>query len=274
MDGGTEYANEEVRILLAGFGVKQVQVTAYHPMGNGQIENGHTPILNALAKLTKGTMVGWRKHLPAVFWADRTTVKRTTGYSPADLLYGHEVILPVEVELGSFNTLDWGKFKDTATLLAYRAQQLSRRNDEMPEIMDRQARARQSNKEWFDQQNSVTLEDIEPGTLVLVRRDELIHSRSHKLAYRWRGPYRVRTVNASTCTYVLEELDGTEFVRPIARRRLRAIPTLRPTVQDTGILDDDDFSEEDRDIAFVDVPTIQEDVRAEYEFADVELHHE
>jgi hypothetical protein len=84
----------------------------------------------------------------------------------------------------------------------------------------------------------------------------------------------VRTVNASTCTYVLEELDGTEFARPIARRRLRAIPTLRPTVQDTGILDDDDFSEEDRDIAFVDVPTIREDVRAEYEFADVEFHHE
>ena len=100
---------------------------------------------------------------------------------------------------------------------------------------------------------------------MLVRRDELMHLRSHKLAYRWRRLYRIKSLDTNKSTYILEELDSAKLKRPIARRRLRAVPAFRYTASKLGKDRLELGSDKEDDIAYVNLPSIGKDERAEYE---------
>ena len=74
VDGGPEN-KDLVEELAERYGIKRVQVSAYHHQANGMIERGHKPIVDALSKMTNGGLGNWMENLPAVLWADRSTVK-------------------------------------------------------------------------------------------------------------------------------------------------------------------------------------------------------
>lgn len=59
----------------------------YHPQANGLVERGHESIVNSLAKYSKEPGY-WVKHLSLALWADWISVRRSTGYSPFELVYG------------------------------------------------------------------------------------------------------------------------------------------------------------------------------------------
>ncbi|KAL6315826.1 hypothetical protein AAG906_008212 [Vitis piasezkii] len=43
----------------------------------------------------------WSKKLPFVLWAYCTSFRTSTASTPYSLVYGMEVVLPVEIEMGS-----------------------------------------------------------------------------------------------------------------------------------------------------------------------------
>jgi hypothetical protein len=99
VDGGSENKGELIR-LADVMGIYRCQVMPYHPESNRLIERGHKQITDALSKLTECSDQPewrWKEHLPAVLWADRTTAKRTTGYTPYRLMFGTDCVLPVEL---------------------------------------------------------------------------------------------------------------------------------------------------------------------------------
>ncbi|GBG66713.1 hypothetical protein CBR_g68697 [Chara braunii] len=78
MDRGSEFTCNEVRTLLAGYGVVANYTTAAHPQANAPVERGHNTITNLLDKLTEGRPNQWPKFLRAAFFVENVTVKRTT----------------------------------------------------------------------------------------------------------------------------------------------------------------------------------------------------
>ena len=83
-----ELAAQEATEFFRRQGIQLSLTTAYNPEANGKIERGHQPIIAALAKAAKGQVQVWPALLPYALWADRTTTHRTTGYAPADLMFG------------------------------------------------------------------------------------------------------------------------------------------------------------------------------------------
>jgi hypothetical protein len=108
----------KVSELLEGLRVHRVKISAYHPQSNGMVEAGHRPIITALAKLTNGGYHKSGQFLPAVMWAERTTVVSATGLTLAELMIGREAILPIELKHTTYNTQDWGKIFTYEDLLA------------------------------------------------------------------------------------------------------------------------------------------------------------
>ena len=47
------------------------------------------------------TSRGWSEKLPFALWAYRTSFRTSIGAMPYSLVYGMEVVLPVEIEMGS-----------------------------------------------------------------------------------------------------------------------------------------------------------------------------
>jgi hypothetical protein len=95
-DGGPEN-RLWTEILTETYGIRNVRISAYHPQANGMVERGHRPVIDALAKMEGHTRQPWPRRLHGVLWADRTTVRATTGMTPAAVIYGHDHTLPVEL---------------------------------------------------------------------------------------------------------------------------------------------------------------------------------
>lgn len=191
VDGGLEN-KDLVEDLAARYGIKRVLVS-YHPQANTMVERGHKPVVDALAKMTDGGLGNWVQNLAAVLWADRSTVKSTTGLSPYYVLCGSEPVLPIELEIPTWRILPWNEVHTTEELLAMRARQIQRRDEDLEEAILHLQRRRMDGKEDFDDTHQIRVAELEKGDLILLHdtKRDAVMSTAVKLAYRWLGPYRI-----------------------------------------------------------------------------------
>ena len=68
---------------------------------NGQAEAGNKVVLKGIKKSLDGAKGAWVDELPGILWIARIIVKGATSYSPFHLVYGSEVVLPVQVGIRS-----------------------------------------------------------------------------------------------------------------------------------------------------------------------------
>jgi hypothetical protein len=64
------------------YSIERVQVSAYHPAANGMVEQGHKPIVDALAKMTDSGLGNWVRNLSSVLFADCTSIHQPTDKTP------------------------------------------------------------------------------------------------------------------------------------------------------------------------------------------------
>jgi hypothetical protein len=98
-----------VRVLAEKYKIHVVITSLYNPHAQGQIKVGHQPLTDTLSKMTEGSTLveieGWVSHVPAVLWADRTTVKASTGMTPFQIIYRYEAVLPIKLDIPIWQTL-------------------------------------------------------------------------------------------------------------------------------------------------------------------------
>ena len=220
IDGGSEN-KEAVAELTRRYGIKRVMVSAYHPQANGMIERGHKPIVDALSKMSDEGSNNWVRNLPAVLWADRSTVRTSTGLTPYYISCGNEPVLPIELEIPTWRILPWGDIHTTSDLLAMRARQLQRRDQDLEEAVLHLQRMRLEGKERHDEKHGIRNEELAIGSIVLLHDTRREKDMSQKLAFKWLGPYRIHDAVKEKGTYLLEELDGSRLAGTFAGDRLK-----------------------------------------------------
>ncbi|KAK9713122.1 hypothetical protein RND81_06G004400 [Saponaria officinalis] len=81
------------------YGFKLINSTPYYAQANGQAEFTNKIIKNGIAKMIKDNPREWSDLLFYTIWAYRTSKRDATYCTPYELVYGHEAILPVEVNV-------------------------------------------------------------------------------------------------------------------------------------------------------------------------------
>lgn len=213
--------------LLEHYRIQQTYVSVYHPQANGLAECGHESIVNSLAKYSR-ELGDWVKHLFLALWADRISVRRSTGYSAFELVDGRECLLPVELSVPSWSLIDWDSVKTRMDLILARMQQLDERTLELSQAVENLRNSRKANKTYFDQHNRLRPDgeqQLQVGDLVLLHNSYKYKTgkppRAAKLDDRWLGPYRIREIAENSTFHYLEELDGTPYTPSIAGNCLR-----------------------------------------------------
>ena len=239
LDGGKENL-DLTRDLLEHYRIQNTVISAYHPQTAGLIERGHSPIVNSLAKYGQNPPSNWPRHLSLALWADRISVRRSTGYSAFELLYGRECLMPVELVLESWQTVDWDAVKTREDLILARMQQLDHRRISESIAAENLRNSRKANKIYFDQHHRLRPlnQRLRKGDLVLVYDSSLQTNRNTKLNDRWRGPFRVVEKAENSTFYQLEELDGTPLSGTTAGDRVKKFYTrkeLEEILQEEGI---------------------------------------
>jgi hypothetical protein len=220
VDGGPEFKGE-LREAVRMSGSKLGEATAYWPQGEGMVERGHQPLKNTLVKMCGEDGRKWSEKLPLVLFSDRISTKRTTGYSPYEVLFNQKAILPVDVEAGTFLGVDWDKVTTREELLMARVEQLEQRDEMLKKAYEKMMKARTEGIIYWDKKNSHRLRgSLETGDLVLVYNKSLESQWGKLFKDRWNGPYRVKEQYPGG-SYILEELDGTELSRRVAAEHIK-----------------------------------------------------
>ncbi|GBG79532.1 hypothetical protein CBR_g29679 [Chara braunii] len=220
MDRGSEFTCNEVRTLLAGYGIVANYTTTAHPQANAPVERGYSTITNLLAKWTEGKPGQWPKFLRAAFFVKNITVKRTTKYAPATLWYGRHATFLIESFLKTWRRQDLEVNLSFEELLDIRARQVGAAEERLREAAGQVERNRMEDKMRWDQMARVRKEPLAVGDVVLLYDSSLDKQWSRKLDKRWMGPYKVLRCGEFGA-YQIKELDGTGWQDWVSGTRLK-----------------------------------------------------
>ena len=99
---------------MGELGIQHIVSTAYHPESQGAIERFHQTLKSMVKKYSLSKSSRWEKDLPFLLFAVRSVPNDSLGFSPFEMVFGHNVRGPLEVVRDNWekdteddNVLDW-----------------------------------------------------------------------------------------------------------------------------------------------------------------------
>nr|KAG5714845.1 hypothetical protein BaRGS_000333 [Batillaria attramentaria] len=176
-DQGREFINFALDILTDRFNINHRISSAYHPETNGQRERDNRTLKDTLVKITDND--DWDEFLPAALFAYRTSVHKSTQFSPFLALYGEQAKLPFDVT-GDANEQDLNEeIMDTMKGI---------HEEVKNKIGENISRAQKKQKEYYDSRRAYD-HGFRIGDKVLIINAARVHRMGGKMAPRFVGPY-------------------------------------------------------------------------------------
>ncbi|CAL2272385.1 unnamed protein product [Prunus armeniaca] len=212
-DRGTSFISREIQAFAEEYNIKFVQSSPYFPCANGQAESTNKVLSNIIKKMANNNPKDWHERLSNALWADRTSKKNAIGTTPYALTYGHDVVLPVEINVQSLrierqselSEEEYAKaiMKELEQLGPIRAKALNHL------MVSKQAVARAYNRrvqgKTFEEGELVWRAALPLGAPV---------PEFGKWSPTWEGPFTVRKILGKGA-YLLCDRDGTVHQHPI-----------------------------------------------------------
>jgi transposase InsO family protein len=73
--------------------------TTYYPQGNGLAESSNKSLITIIKKLLSENKKSWHVHLKCALWENWIGMKKSVGTSPFQMVYGTNVVLPINLVL-------------------------------------------------------------------------------------------------------------------------------------------------------------------------------
>ena len=212
-DRGTNFTSNMFQDVVCQLGIKQVMSSAYHPQSQGAIERCHQTLKTMIKTYSMECPEDWDVAMPFLLFAIRDATNESTGFSPFELVYGHEVRGPLKMmkeqllqSAPSNDTLQYvATFKDRLLSACEVARQnLQAAKSKMKQQYDRKAVQR----------------TFAEGDKVLV----LLPMNQPKLGLKFCGPYSV-VKRVGECNYVVSTPERRQ------KTRLCHINLLKPYIE-------------------------------------------
>lgn len=183
-DQGRSFESTLFRELCQLLNIHKTRTTPYHPQSDGLIERFNRTLLCMLSLFVEENQSNWDTLLPYVMMAYRSSVHASTGYTPYKVLFGREMVLPVDI------MLDVGAGEAFSSVSAYVGHLVETLSTVVEAVRKHQAKASNQQKTNFDFRAS--LQFYSEGEFVWVLNKARRRGLCPKLQRRFKGPYKIR----------------------------------------------------------------------------------
>ena len=172
-DRGTNFTSKLYKNCLKLLRIKQLLTTAFRPQSNGSLERFHRPLKDYLKAFVNDAQNNWDKLCPMAQFVHNSTPSETTKYTPNQIMYGRECVMPSNVKT-AIN-------KDVFTSYDDFVKRLSHNLRQMHEIAAKNlVIGKEKNKQIYDRKIN---------EVVFLQVDNVRQGRSKKLGPQWSGPF-------------------------------------------------------------------------------------
>ncbi|TYK05790.1 uncharacterized protein E5676_scaffold98G002940 [Cucumis melo var. makuwa] len=208
-DNGRQFSNSMIDKLCEKFKFKQYKSSMYNAAANGLAEAFNKTLCNLLKKIVSKSKRDWQKRIGEALWTYRTTHRTPIGVTPYSLVYGVEVVLPLEREIPSLRmAVQEGLTTEDNVKL---------RLQELEALDEKRLEAQQALECYQARMSKAFHKHVKPrsfqvGDLVLAVRRPIITTRhtGNKFTPKWDGLYIVKEVYTNGA-YKIVERDGSKI---------------------------------------------------------------
>ena len=182
-DQGRTFESNLFKELCSLLHMHKTRTTPYHPESDGLIERFNRTLLDMLALFIEDNQSNWDRLLPYVMLAYRSSVHASTLFTPYRVLFGQEIVLPVDVMLNIDN-------RESFTSVSEYVSRLRETLSTVVEAVKKhQARASGHQKVAYD--FKAKFQYYSEGELVWLHNKAKKRGVCPKLQRRYKGPFRV-----------------------------------------------------------------------------------
>lgn len=178
-DRGSCFISAVIKAMAKLVGAKISYTSSMKPQGNSRVENMHYQLVKSL-KTMISEQSEWSKFLASVALSHRSTPTTATGFSPAYLVFGHELSLPIDLTLlNDVNTnADVDQYLRDFLPKLETARDAARHN-----LEDRNTKT----KAYYDKFSQYPT--YRTGDRVMLHEKRVVVGQSSKLTPSWVGPW-------------------------------------------------------------------------------------
>lgn len=198
-DGGSHFNNSTMKELCRLLDVSYHVTTAYHPESHGVVERMNYVVMQSIRAIMADTESEWSEILGPVKFAINTSVNRSTGLTPFEVVHGFPARLTLHNELGIVLQTD-----DDALDFA---RELSAKSLEIrDQVVSSDQQAFKTARDQFLKKSSSQV-SFEVNDFVLVHFERL-----NKLAMEWKGPYVIKE-KINDVIYTVQDITNNHVSR-------------------------------------------------------------
>ncbi len=183
-DQGRNFESTVFSEMCRLLGIKKTRTTPLHPQGDGVVERLNRTLEAQLSKFVDDHQRDWDRLVPLMIMAYRTAEHDTTGYSPAKVMMGHNLRLPMDL---IYERPDGEVLEHQSSF----AENLQSRLEQVHHFVRGHIKGKSDKMVYYDSQ--VEGEGLEVGDAVWLYSPQRKKGISPKLTRPWQGPYVVIT---------------------------------------------------------------------------------
>ncbi len=179
-DQGRNFESSLFKAICQLLHIHKSRTTPYRPMANGQVERQNRTLMDAVRCFVDSEQDNWDQHLAQLGGAMRSSVNRSTGFTPNKLMLGREVNQPAELMFGSSKEQSYSGTEEYVVGLekaiksAHEIARDTLKTSQLNMKRDYDVKAKEN--------------ELNPGDLVYVLDSAHVKGKSKKLSPPWKGP--------------------------------------------------------------------------------------
>lgn len=215
-DQGTQFISSTMKKFNQLLQIKGIRTSPYNPRCNGSCENFNKTLKQMLRKVSSDSPQTWDRYLQPLLFAYREVPQITTGFSPFELLFGHEVRGPLF--LIKERLLDLECEHEEIPVTAYVLEMREKLREFIKLSNENEMLNKKKEKVYYDR--NCRKRKLNVGDKVLL----LLPTSTSKLLAEWKGPYEVvRKLNKVDYVIRVGDVEKTYHVNMLKQFKDRPV---------------------------------------------------